>query len=62
MKSYLGTTSFNSSGNGVTRLSLVFAHNCSALRRVFTMSIATVIGPTPPGTGVIQLATLAADS
>ena len=26
------------------------------LRRVFLRSIATVIGPTPPGTGVIQAA------
>jgi hypothetical protein len=29
---------------------------------VFFISIATVIGPTPPGTGVIQLARSHADS
>src|SRR5690606_37251000 len=34
----------------------------SAASRVFCIRVATVIGPTPPGTGVIQLARLAAAS
>lgn len=34
----------------------------SAARNVFCMSMAMVIGPTPPGTGVIAPATSAADS
>src|SRR5690606_21375032 len=34
----------------------------SAASRVFSISVATVIGPTPPGTGVIQLARCAAAS
>ena len=33
-----------------------------ALSRVFQRSIVIVIGPTPPGTGVIAEATLAHDS
>lgn len=28
----------------------------------FSINIATVIGPTPPGTGVMKLATLTAES
>src|SRR5690606_1127327 len=34
----------------------------SAASSVFCISVATVIGPTPPGTGVIQVARLAASS
>ena len=33
----------------------------SAAETVFSINIATVIGPTPPGTGVIQDATSLAD-
>ena len=35
---------------------------CSAAATVFTSSIATVMGPTPPGTGVIAPATSATSS
>jgi hypothetical protein len=34
----------------------------SAASNVFCISVATVIGPTPPGTGVIQLARFAASA
>jgi hypothetical protein len=43
-------------------LRLPCASNASAASRVFCMRVATVIGPTPPGTGVIQLARFAASA
>src|SRR3546814_3072867 len=38
------------------------ASSASAASSVFCISVATVIGPTPPGTGVIQLARFAASA
>ena len=59
---YLGTFSRILSGNGRTFFVRYSCHSRSALLRVFEMSIATVIGPTPPGTGVIQDATVEAEA
>jgi hypothetical protein len=49
------------SGSGRTFLERFSCHNRSALLKVFETSIATVIGPTPPGTGVIREATVDAE-
>lgn len=61
---YLGTglTKFN--GNN-SRFHFIFVNRCTLLKydwTVFFMSIATVIGPTPPGTGVMYPATCFAPS
>ena len=48
-----GTFSFISRGRRVTLIARDCSHRRSADLRVLCISIATVIGPTPPGTGVI---------
>lgn len=56
---YLGTGVCNS--NGLTfKFHLIWSIRCADLIAdctVFRISIATVIGPTPPGTGVMKPAT-----
>ena len=44
-------------GRGKYRTRQRFPRRSSAARSVLAISMATVIGPTPPGTGVIQPAT-----
>ena len=48
-----GTFSLISNGRRVTLIARVCSHRRSADLRVLCMSMATVIGPTPPGTGVM---------
>lgn len=52
----LGTFSNIFRLNGTSFLVRSFCHIRSALLSVLEVSIATVIGPTPPGTGVIWAA------
>lgn len=58
----LGTFSRMLSGSGRTFLSRAAVQSLSALWKVLCMRRATVMGPTPPGTGVICEATFEAEA